>query len=223
MEFPEHYTSDLLFYFDGKPRELTLYQCLEARMEEQFPEASVKVQKTQISFYGRHLFAAVSLPLRRRKAWPEHCILVTFGLSRRLESPPGGGSGGALSRPLDAPCGVLPGGAGGSGTDGLDWGGICVFPKQALSADRKTQEAERSTPMAEIIDFSGYQEEPELETMNREQLEEALRQVRERIAQLDEEEPSDMNSEEYETWGDAHEELEDLADEITDRLEELDG
>lgn len=77
--------------------------------------------------------------------------------------------------------------------------------------------------MAEIIDFSSYQEEPELETMNREQLEEALRQVRERIAQLDEEEPSDMNSEEYETWGDAHEELEDLADEITDRLEELDG
>lgn len=77
--------------------------------------------------------------------------------------------------------------------------------------------------MAEIIDFSGYQEEPELETMNRKQLEEALRQVRERIAQLDEEEPSDMNSEEYETWGDAHEELEDLADEITDRLEELDG
>lgn len=77
--------------------------------------------------------------------------------------------------------------------------------------------------MAEIIDFSGYQEEPELKTMNREQLEEALRRVRERIAQLDEEEPSDMNSEEYETWGDAHEELEDLADEITDRLEELDG
>lgn len=60
MEFPEHYTSDLLFYFDGKPRELALYQCLEARMEEQFPEASVKVQKTQISFYG-----GISLPLCR--------------------------------------------------------------------------------------------------------------------------------------------------------------
>lgn len=77
--------------------------------------------------------------------------------------------------------------------------------------------------MAEIIDFSGYQEEPELETMDREQLEAYLQQVRARIAQLDEEEPADMNSEEYETWGDAHEELEDLADEITDRLEELDG
>lgn len=77
--------------------------------------------------------------------------------------------------------------------------------------------------MAEIIDFSEYQEEPELEGMNRQELEEYLRQVRERIAQLDEEEPADMNSEAYETWGDAHEDLEDLADEIVDRLEELDG
>lgn len=77
--------------------------------------------------------------------------------------------------------------------------------------------------MAEIIDFSEYQEEPELESMNRQELEEYLRQVRERIAQMDEEEPADMNSEAYETWGDAHEDLEDLADEIVDRLEELDG
>ena len=30
-----------------------------------------------------------------------------------------------------------------------------------------------------------------------------------------------MNSEEYEAWGDRHEELEDLADEIIDRLEEM--
>lgn len=77
--------------------------------------------------------------------------------------------------------------------------------------------------MAEIMDFSGFQEEPELEGLSREQLEEYLRQVRSQIAQLDEEEPADMNSEEYETWGDAHEELEDLADEIMDRLEELEG
>ena len=77
--------------------------------------------------------------------------------------------------------------------------------------------------MAEIMDFSDFQEEPELESMSREQLEEYLRQVRAQIAQLDEEEPADMNSEAYETWGDAHEDLEDLADEIADRLEELEG
>ena len=87
MEYPEHYTADLLFFFDGKPRELALYQHLETQMELLVPETSVKVQKSQISFYGRHLFAAASLPLRRRKTWPEECILVTFGLGYRLNSP----------------------------------------------------------------------------------------------------------------------------------------
>ena len=87
MTTPEHYESDVLFFFDGKPTELALYQALERAMAARFPEASVKVQKSQISFYHRHLFAAASLPLRRRKEWPRECLLVTFGLSRRLSSP----------------------------------------------------------------------------------------------------------------------------------------
>ena len=87
MKSPEHYESDVLFFFDGRPLELALYQTLFRSMETAFPGASVRVQKTQISFYGRHLFAAVSLPVRRRKGWPEHCIVVTIGLSHRLESP----------------------------------------------------------------------------------------------------------------------------------------
>lgn len=87
MKTPEQYVSDILFFFDGKPAELALYEALFRRMEEVFPDASVKVQKSQISFYGRHLFGAVSLPLRRKKNWPEHCIVVTIGLSRPLESP----------------------------------------------------------------------------------------------------------------------------------------
>ena len=45
--------------------------------------------------------------------------------------------------------------------------------------------------------------------------------MRERIADLDEREPADMNSEEHEAWGDCHAELEDLADEIVERLEEM--
>ena len=87
MTTPEHYESDVLFFFDGEPTELALYQALERAMAARFPEASVKVQKSQISFYHRHLFAAASLPLRRRKEWPKECLLVTFGLSRRLPSP----------------------------------------------------------------------------------------------------------------------------------------
>ena len=46
-----------------------------------------KIQKTQISFYQRHLFAAVSLPVRRRKDWPAHCIVLTLGLPALLDSP----------------------------------------------------------------------------------------------------------------------------------------
>ena len=87
MKTPEHYTSDILFFFDGKPLELALYEALFRHLEVEFPDASVRVQKSQISFYGRHLFSAASLPVRRKKSWPEHCIVLTVGLSHRLDSP----------------------------------------------------------------------------------------------------------------------------------------
>ena len=83
MTLPEYYESDVLFFFDGKPDALPLYQALFQRIESAFPAASVKVQKTQISFYDRHFFLAVSLPRRKRDAG----ILVTIGLPGRLESP----------------------------------------------------------------------------------------------------------------------------------------
>ena len=83
MNTQEHYQSDLLFYFDGRPQELALYEDLFQAMSAAFPDACVQVQKSQISFYGRHLFAAASLPVRRKKGWPEHCLMVTFGLGHR--------------------------------------------------------------------------------------------------------------------------------------------
>ena len=87
MNCSPHYAADLLFYFDGRPLELSLYEALFTALDTAFPQASVKVQKSQISFYGRHLFAAASLPVRRKKDWPEHCILVTFGLSHQVADP----------------------------------------------------------------------------------------------------------------------------------------
>ena len=75
--------------------------------------------------------------------------------------------------------------------------------------------------MAEIRRFDDFYEEPELDGMDEEQLRAYLASVRTRIEQLDEEEPEDMDSEEYQDWGDRHEVLEDLADEIMDRLEAL--
>ena len=48
MTMPEHYDSDILFFFDGQPDRLALYQALLQRLDGEFPEASVKVQKSQI-------------------------------------------------------------------------------------------------------------------------------------------------------------------------------
>lgn len=87
MKTTENFQTDVLRFFDGKPAELGLYEALFARLERAFPDASVKVQKSQISFYGRHLFAAASLPMRRKKDWPKQCVLVTFGLGERVDHP----------------------------------------------------------------------------------------------------------------------------------------
>ena len=73
--------------------------------------------------------------------------------------------------------------------------------------------------MAHIIDVPQLPDWEDLETMSRQELLNCLETVQEQIARLDEEEPEDMDSEAYDDWGDRHEELEDLADEITDRLE----
>ena len=59
--------------------------------------------------------------------------------------------------------------------------------------------------MADFLEFDGGFA-PDIDTMDREELQACLKEVRERIADLDEREPADMNSEEYEAWGDRHEE-----------------
>ena len=72
--------------------------------------------------------------------------------------------------------------------------------------------------MAEIIDFNAFAQW-DLDGMDSAQLRGCLSAVREQIALLDQEEPDDMESEAYDAWGDRHEALEDLVDEIMDRLE----
>ena len=83
MNVPEHYDSDILYFFDGNPQRLAVYQALYQAMDRAFPQASVKVQKSQISFYGKGLFAMASLPKRKK----DPGIVVSFGLGRREPSP----------------------------------------------------------------------------------------------------------------------------------------
>ena len=87
MLTPAHYEADVLFFFDGKPLEHSLYEALFQQLDAVFPDTFVKVQKSQISFYAPRLFAAASLPVHRKKDWPRECLVVTIGLARPLNSP----------------------------------------------------------------------------------------------------------------------------------------
>ena len=77
----------ILYFFDQHMNALPLYEKLEQRILNEIEGVQIKVQKTQISFYNRHLFACVSFAkVRKAKDCPDTYIVVTVGLSRRLES-----------------------------------------------------------------------------------------------------------------------------------------
>lgn len=74
-------------FFDRNMEALPLYERLEKRILSEIEGVSIKVQKTQISFYNRHLFGCVSFArVRKKKDCPPSYIVVTFGLKRRVES-----------------------------------------------------------------------------------------------------------------------------------------
>ena len=81
---------DTLQWFEAQkhPDALPLYEALEERILAEIPGVRIKVQKSQISFYTKHLFGCVSYLRARKKAQLPPCYLVvTVGLARRLESP----------------------------------------------------------------------------------------------------------------------------------------
>lgn len=80
-------TADELLFWDRWPRLLPLYELLRERLMSAYPEMKIKVSKSQISFYNRHMFAMASPPVRRRKIWPKEFMMVSFGLSYQIDSP----------------------------------------------------------------------------------------------------------------------------------------
>ena len=73
--------------FSAMPEVLPVYHALEDRINEACGDVDVRVQRTQVTFTDRFCFAWASLPVRRRRGWPECCLVVTFGLAYRKESP----------------------------------------------------------------------------------------------------------------------------------------
>lgn len=78
-------TTDETLFFNSMPVALPLYRALRGKLLAECPDVTVKVQKSQITFQARYGFAFVSL--RRMKGCPEVFLIVSFGLSHRLESP----------------------------------------------------------------------------------------------------------------------------------------
>ena len=81
---------DTMAFFEAQkhPEALPLYEALEGRILAEVDGVRIKVQKSQITFYNRHLFACASFARVRRKAELPPCwLVVTVGLARRLDSP----------------------------------------------------------------------------------------------------------------------------------------
>lgn len=78
--------ADELFFFQGKSEELELYRVFKENLFSVVPEASFRVQKTQVTFTHPKVFACVSF-LKARKAgyMPRHYITITFGLLRKAD------------------------------------------------------------------------------------------------------------------------------------------
>ena len=80
--------TDTLLFFEGHMAALTLYEKLAKRVLSEVDNVRIKVQKSQISFYNKHMFACVSFArVRKKKDCPENYIVVTFGLKHKVESP----------------------------------------------------------------------------------------------------------------------------------------
>lgn len=78
----------ILHFFNQMPVALPLYEQFERRILAELEGVTVKVQKTQISFVNRHLFACVSFArVRKKKDCPNPYLVITFGLDRKVESP----------------------------------------------------------------------------------------------------------------------------------------
>lgn len=76
-----------LFFFNGHPEALPLYEAFEKRLLSELEGVVVQPQKSQITLKNRRVFGAVSfLAARKAKDRPNPYITVTLGLNRRLDS-----------------------------------------------------------------------------------------------------------------------------------------
>ncbi len=79
--------ADTLMFYDQHMDILPMYQAFEELLSDSFPVVNKRVQKTQITFSNRHVFACVSFARVKRKAeLPMRYMVITLGLPAPLDS-----------------------------------------------------------------------------------------------------------------------------------------
>lgn len=83
----DYIKQDALLFFGNRLAAYPLYEAFEKELLVRFPETNIRVQKSQITFSNRHVFACVSLQRVKKKAdLPNPYIVITLGLSYPLSS-----------------------------------------------------------------------------------------------------------------------------------------
>lgn len=80
-------TQDTLLFFDRHQAVFPLFEHFQEKLLARFPESRIKVQKSQISYYNRYLYACISfLKVKKKVELPENYFVLTLGLPAPLES-----------------------------------------------------------------------------------------------------------------------------------------
>ena len=78
---------DVLLFFDKHQTAFSLYEVFADKIESRFPDTKMKVQKSQITFSNRHVYAGVSfLRVKKKAELPDDYFVLTLGLPYPLES-----------------------------------------------------------------------------------------------------------------------------------------
>ena len=91
-----------MLFFEQHPESYPLYEAFYEKLMSRFPEARAKVQKSQISFYNRHLFRLCFLPAGKEEGRLAGTLFRSHaGASGTVGFWPRGSENRTLSGPLD--------------------------------------------------------------------------------------------------------------------------
>ncbi|MCI7792612.1 DUF5655 domain-containing protein [bacterium] len=83
----DYIEQDTLLFFKEHPAALPVYEAFARKLAGALPNSNVRVQKTQITFSNRHVYACVSfLRVKKKAELPDSFFVLTFGLPYALES-----------------------------------------------------------------------------------------------------------------------------------------